>query len=258
MRRSERGFSVCLRSVILYRLKLSKRNMDRKKTIFLLILLIWSFIEYGPALGLESTPRSPGADSPSPNRIDESLLVAFGDSLTAGLGVSATEAYPAVLERKIKAAGYRYRVINAGVSGETTAGGLQRVNWILKSRPDIVILELGANDGLRGLDVKQTEKNLSMIIEQLQSKDVRVVLAGMKLPPNYGETYTAAFEKIYPTLAGRYHLTLIPFFLEGVAAQSALNQADGIHPTREGYQIIVDKLWPFVEPLFKLSRLQER
>jgi acyl-CoA thioesterase-1 len=231
-------------------------SMNRKRIVTFLFLLISGFAWSGISLGAEINQRPHREELPPQRRFEESVLVAFGDSLTAGLGVSATEAYPAVLERKIKEAGYPYRVINAGVSGETTAGGLQRVNWILKSRPDIVILELGANDGLRGLDVRQTEKNLSMIIEQLQSKGVKVVLAGMKLPPNYGESYTAAFEKIYPTLAGRYRLTLIPFFLEGVAAQSALNQADGIHPTKEGYQIIVDKLWPLVEPLFKLHRLQ--
>ncbi|HZR45711.1 MAG TPA: arylesterase, partial [Candidatus Manganitrophaceae bacterium] len=199
--------------------------MHKNNFVFFLILVGWLFA--GPAWTADRHP----AASASSERGEEPVLVAFGDSLTAGLGVSASEAYPALLERKIKQSGYPYRVINAGVSGETTAGGLQRVGWILKSRPDIVILELGANDGLRGLDVQQTEKNLSMIIERLQSKNVRVVLAGMKLPPNYGKEYTEAFEKIYPSLARRYRLTLIPFFLDGVAAQSALNQADGIHPT---------------------------
>lgn len=212
--------------------------MDRANLFLFLFLVagIWT----GTALGAD----------PLPDR-RESVIVAFGDSLTAGFGVSATEAYPAVLERKIKQAGYPFRVINAGISGETTAGGLQRVSWILKSRPDIVILELGANDGLRGLDVKQTENNLSMIIERIQREGVRVVLAGMKLPPNYGKDYTEAFERIYPSLAARYRLTLIPFFLEGVAAQSALNQADGIHPTAEGYRLIVNRLWPLIEPLLK-------
>ncbi|HZR46504.1 MAG TPA: arylesterase [Candidatus Manganitrophaceae bacterium] len=223
-----------------------------KNFVFFLILVGWLFA--GPAWTADRHPAAPA----SSERGEEPVLVAFGDSLTAGLGVSASEAYPAVLERKIQQGGYPYRVINAGVSGETTAGGLQRVGWILKSRPDIVILELGANDGLRGLEVRQTEKNLSMIIERLQSKNVRVVLAGMKLPPNYGKEYTEAFEKIYPSLARRYRLTLIPFFLDGVAAQSALNQADGIHPTPEGYQIIVGRLWPFVEPLLKNPPSQAR
>ncbi|MBI3597472.1 MAG: arylesterase [Nitrospirae bacterium] len=179
----------------------------------------------------------------------ERVIVAFGDSLTAGLGVTSDEAYPAVLERKIHAAGFPYRVINAGVSGETTAGGLRRVPWILQNRPEVVILELGANDGLRGLSIVETKKNLADIIDALQKEHVRVVLAGMRMPPNYGKEYTEAFEKIFPELAKRYRLTLIPFFLEGVAGRSGLNQPDGIHPTAQGYQRIVDNLWPRLKPL---------
>lgn len=182
---------------------------------------------------------------------EERVIVAFGDSLTAGLGVAAADGYPAVLEQKLKEAGYSYRVINSGVSGETTAGGLRRVDWVLRSRPEIVILELGANDGLRGLDVAQTEKNLAAIIERLQKAGVEVILAGMKMPPNYGKEYTEAFERIYPRLAAQYRLTLIPFFLDGVAAQSNLNQADGIHPTGQGYRVIVDRIWPMIQPSLK-------
>ena len=192
-----------------------------------------------------------GAAPTTQEQTQERVIVAFGDSLTAGLGVAANEGYPAVLEQKIKEAGYPYRVINSGVSGETTAGGLRRVDWVLRSRPEIVILELGANDGLRGLDLNQTEKNLSAIIERFQKEGVEVVLAGMKMPPNYGKEYTAQFEKIFPRLAARYRLALIPFFLDGVAAQSNLNQADGIHPTGPGYRRIVDRIWPIIEPLLK-------
>ncbi len=184
-------------------------------------------------------------------RGQERVIVAFGDSLTAGHGVAASEGYPALLEEKLSQAGYSYRVINSGVSGETTAGGLRRVDWVLRSRPEIVILELGANDGLRGLDLIQTEKNLSAIIERLQKAGVEVILAGMKMPPNYGKEYTEGFEKIYPKLAAQYRLTLIPFFLDGVAAQSNLNQADGIHPTGQGYRVIVDRIWPIIKPLLK-------
>jgi acyl-CoA thioesterase-1 len=196
--------------------------------------------------GVQKTASEARPSSPSGS---DRVIVAFGDSLTAGFGVTEEEAYPAVLERKIRAAGFSYRVVNGGVSGETTAGGLRRVPWILQSRPEIVILELGANDGLRGLGVVETEKNLAEIIEELQKEHVRVVLAGMRMPPNYGKEYTGAFEKIFPELAGRYHLTLIPFFLEGVAARPDLNQADGIHPTALGYQKIVDSFWPRLEPL---------
>jgi len=203
----------------------------------------------GPSPQAAGSKEAGPAASPSSPPGSERVIVAFGDSLTAGLGVTEEEAYPAVLERKIRAAGFSYRVINGGVSGETTAGGLRRVPWILQSRPEIVILELGANDGLRGLNIAETERNLTEIIEELQKKDVRVVLAGMRMPPNYGKEYTEAFEKIFPELAGRYRLTLIPFFLEGVAARPDLNQADGIHPTALGYQKIVDKIWPRLEPL---------
>jgi len=176
-------------------------------------------------------------------------IVAFGDSLTAGLGVAADETYPAELQRRLDALGLRYRVINAGVSGETTAGGLRRVPWVLRSNPEIVILELGANDGLRGLRVDETQANLEQIIQQLQRSCVQVILAGMKLPPNYGKDYLSGFERIYPELAARYRLPLIPFFLEGVAASDALNQADGIHPTAQGYRLIVESMLRVIQPV---------
>jgi acyl-CoA thioesterase-1 len=181
-------------------------------------------------------------------------IVAFGDSLTAGLGVRQDESYPARLQRKLDAAGYAYRVVNAGVSGETTAGGARRVSWILKNKPVIVILELGGNDGLRGLSLQETKANLERIIQQLQHASVTVVLAGMKLPPNYGKDYTDGFESLYQALAKQYRLTLIPFFLDGVAGSSSLNQADGIHPTGEGYRIIVEKILPTLEPMLERKR----
>lgn len=176
-------------------------------------------------------------------------IVAFGDSLTAGLGVQADEAYPAQLQRRLDALRYPYRVINAGVSGDTTAGGLRRVPWILNNKPKLVILELGANDGLRGLDVDQVKRNLQQIIEQLREAGATVILAGMKLPPNYGKDYTTRFEAIYPALAQEYKLPLIPFFLDGVGGASSLNQADGIHPTAEGYEIIVELVLKALEPV---------
>jgi len=178
-------------------------------------------------------------------------LVAFGNSLTSGLGVAAEDAYPAQLQRRLDEAGFRYRVINAGVSGDTTAGGLRRVRWILNSKPTLVILELGGNDGLRGLSLAETRRNLELIIEQLQQASVTVVLAGMKLPPNYGQEYTQGFEEIYPALARRYRLKLIPFFLEGIAGETELNQPDGIHPTAEGYRVIVGNLFESLKPLLK-------
>ena len=180
---------------------------------------------------------------------DRPRIVAFGDSLTAGLGVAQEEAYPARLQRRLDERGLRYRVINAGVSGDTTAGGLRRVDWVLKSRPEFVILELGGNDGLRGLNLQQTKANLAEIVQRCQAASVKVILAGMKLPPNYGADYIKGFEAIYPALAKQYRLTLIPFFLEGVAGSTSLNQADGIHPTSEGYRIIADKVLKTLAPL---------
>jgi acyl-CoA thioesterase I len=201
----------------------------------------------GNSTSAASAPlASPSAERPR--------IVAFGDSLTAGLGVPSDQSYPAQLQRTLDGAGYAYRVVNAGVSGDTTAGGVRRVPWVLNSRPSIVILELGANDGLRGLSLQETKANLERIIQQLQQASVTVVLAGMKLPPNYGQDYTKGFEALYQTLAKQYRLTLIPFFLDGVAASSSLNQADGIHPTGEGYRIIVQKIFPVLEPLLKRKR----
>jgi acyl-CoA thioesterase-1 len=179
----------------------------------------------------------------------EPTIVAFGDSLTAGFGVPSEDAYPSTLERRLRKDGYAYRVVNAGVSGDTTAGGLRRVDWILKSQPRLVILELGANDGLRGFSPEQTRDNLARIIERLRDAGATVVLAGMRVPPNYGDEYARAFEAVFPELANRYQLPFIPFFLDGVATDPALNQADGLHPTADGYRVIVERIWPRIRPL---------
>jgi acyl-CoA thioesterase I len=206
----------------------------------------------GPRPGTEVT--TPPDRSKRPDSAERPRIVAFGNSLTAGLGVAQNHSYPAHLQRMLDTAGYSYRVVNAGVSGETTAGGVRRVSWVLNKKPVIVILELGGNDGLRGLSLHETKANLERIIQQLQQASVTVVLAGMKLPPNYGQDYTAGFEALYQALAKQYRLTLSPFFLDGVAASSSLNQADGIHPTGEGYRLIVEKVFPTLEPLLKRTR----
>lgn len=208
-----------------------------------------------PKIQGTSVDARPSIKSPPPSnaaaRPEERVLVAFGDSLTAGLGVSPEETYPARLQEKLLLSGYRYRVINAGVSGDTTAGGLRRVEWVLKSKPDVVIVELGANDGLRGLNLAQTRTNLEQIIQRLLAGGAKVVLAGMKLPPNYGADYTKAFQSMYVGLAKRYDVQFITFFLDGVAAKADYNQADGIHPTGTGYTVIVENIWPVLEPLLK-------
>jgi acyl-CoA thioesterase I len=206
----------------------------------------------GPRLETEVTAQ-PGQPKTQVSA-ERPRIVAFGNSLTAGLGVSPDQSYPAHLQRILDAAGYAYQVVNAGVSGETTAGGVRRVSWVLNSKPAIVILELGGNDGLRGLSLQETKANLERIIQQLQQASVTVVLAGMKLPPNYGQDYTGGFEALYQALAKQYRLKMIPFFLDGVAGSSSLNQADGIHPTGEGYRLIVERVFPTLKPLLERNR----
>jgi len=178
-------------------------------------------------------------------------IVAFGDSLTAGLGVPSDDAYPGQLARWLREQGFDYEVINAGVSGDTSAGGLRRVEWILKSQPRLVILELGVNDGLRGQPLKETYENLKGIIDGLKAKGVIVVLAGMRLPLNYGDDYTEEFSDLYKRLAKEYDVPFIPFFLEGVATHRHLNQGDGLHPNAEGYSIVVQNVWRTLHPILK-------
>jgi len=173
-------------------------------------------------------------------------IIAVGDSLTAGLGVMEKEAYPALLEEKLHQTGYPYRVINAGVSGETSSGTLARIDWVVSKQPDIVILESGANDALRGLSAKLIRKNLNQTILKLQAKNIEVVLAGMQIVQNLGPEYTASFTKLYADIARERHVLLIPFFLRGVAGVRSLNQADTIHPTAEGYRIVADTVYPYV------------
>jgi len=184
----------------------------------------------------------------------DAVVVALGDSLTAGLGVAADEAFPARLEARLKTEGYVYRVVNAGVSGDTTAGGLRRVDWVLRARPEVVIVALGANDGLRGQDPRAMRANLDEIVARLQAARARVLLVGMRLPPNYGGDYTKEFEAVFPAVARRAKVPLMPFLLDGVAGVPRLNQADGIHPTAEGQQTIADHLWPFVRPLLRPAK----
>ncbi len=181
----------------------------------------------------------------------ERVIIAFGDSLTAGLGVAAEETYPARLGERLKREGYDYRVINAGVSGDTTAGGLRRVDWALRLKPEVVIIELGVNDALRGQKLEGVRANLDRIVARFQAAGTRVLLAGMRLPPNYGDRYAEDFRRLYGEVARARHAPLMAFFLDGVGAIPRLNQADGIHPTAEGYAIIVDRLWPHLLPLLE-------
>jgi acyl-CoA thioesterase I len=190
----------------------------------------------------EVTPAVPDHD-PRP------VIVAYGDSLTAGQGVRPDMNYPAKLQAKLDAAGYRYRVVNAGVSGDTSSQGLNRVQSVVALRPAIVIVEFGANDGLRGMPAETTAQNLAAIVSRLQSAGAKVVLAGMQIPPNYGPQYTSAFRRVFPDVAKKYKAALIPFFLDGVGGRQELNQDDGIHPTAEGYDVVVENVWKVLRPL---------
>ena len=197
-----------------------------------------------PALRAETQP-TPGKRS----------LVFLGDSLTAGLGVQSNEAFPNLVAEKISAAGLPFKVENAGLSGDTTAGGLRRIDWLLQRPIDVLVIELGANDGLRGLDLKSMKTNLQTIIDKTKAKnaDVKIVLAGMQVPPNLGAEYSAGFPRVYSELAQENKATLIPFLLEGVGGQRELNQADLIHPTPAGHRIIADLVWRTLEPILRQS-----
>jgi acyl-CoA thioesterase I len=180
-------------------------------------------------------------------------ILFFGDSLTAGYGLddAATQAFPGLIQQKITDAGLAYRVINAGLSGETTAGGLRRIDWILRTRVDVFVLELGGNDGLRGLDPAVAAKNLQGIIDKLRAKNpsVKLVIAGMQMPVSMGADYTRRFAAIFPELAKANDATLIPFLLDGVGGVPSLNQADGFHPNAAGHRIVADVVWKTLKPL---------
>jgi acyl-CoA thioesterase I len=181
----------------------------------------------------------------------QKVIIFFGDSLTAGYGLSVEEAFPALVGKKLKDAKKSVSVINAGLSGETSAGGLSRLDWVIRQPVDIFVLELGANDGLRGLPVDQTKKNLQAIIDKVKAKNpkVKIVIAGMMVPPNMGKDYSTRFQKIFPELAAKNKATLIPFLLQDVAGDEKLNQGDGIHPNVKGHQIVAQNVFKVISPL---------
>ena len=212
----------------------------------------WSRHWLAPALSamvwLGMSPATQGADP-----LAGAKIVVLGDSLAAGLGVDPAEAFPALLQKKIEAAGWSDRVVNAGVSGDTSADGLGRIDWLLKQRIDVLILELGGNDGLRGLPPSSTQANLQAIIDRVKRKypNALILIAGMQMPPNMGEEYDGAFRKLYPDLAAANHAALIPFLLEGVGGKPELNQPDQIHPNVEGHKIVADNVWKVLYPLLQ-------
>lgn len=183
---------------------------------------------------------------------EQKTIVFFGNSLTAGLGVEPDQSFPGIIRQKLQENNLNYKGVNAGLSGETTAGGLGRVDWVLKNnKVDLFVLELGANDGLRGLDIEQTKRNLAAIIAKVRAKepDAVIVLAGMQMPPNLGPGYTARFKNIFPELAREHDVELIPFLLEGVGGNPKMNQSDGIHPNVEGHKKVAENVWEVLRPL---------
>jgi acyl-CoA thioesterase-1 len=201
-----------------------------------------------PAPQQPAAPPSPSksvstAERPRPR------IVVLGDSLSAGLGLAEAESYPALLQQKLDAEGAEWDVVNAGISGDTSAAGLQRFDWALQGDVRILILELGANDGLRGLPVPEMQRNLAQIIERAQARGIAVLLAGMEAPPNFGPEYAAAFRRAYRDLAAEYHVTFVPFLLDRVGGIASLNQRDGIHPNAEGARIVAETVWTRLKPM---------
>lgn len=203
-----------------------------------------------PSSVTEQTVSADTTDSPRQNT---RTIIFYGNSLTAGYGLDPSEAFPSVIQDKIDSLDLPYKVVNAGVSGETSAGGNGRIDWILKQPVDVFVLELGGNDGLRGIPVTETKKNLQSIIDKVKAKypSAEIVLAGMQIPPNMGDRYASEFRAMYPALARENDIHLIPFLLEGVGGEVKYNQQDGIHPTAEGQEIVAENVWEHLEPLLK-------
>jgi acyl-CoA thioesterase-1 len=206
-----------------------------------------------PATGAEParTKASP-ATNPATNK---PRIIFLGDSLTAGLGLDVKDNFPSLIQQRLDREGRRFEVVNAGVSGDTSAGGLRRLEWAMADGdPKVLLVALGGNDGLRGLPPEQLEHNLAEIIERAQTRGLTVIIAGMEAPPNFGDDYTTRFRAVYPTLAKRYDVRLIPFLLEGVAGNPAFNQSDGIHPNQRGAAIVADLVWRALEPALDQAR----
>jgi acyl-CoA thioesterase-1 len=200
---------------------------------------------------------APPSTDPLVTEADDTLrIVCLGDSLTAGYGLAQSDAYPALLQERLRAAGYPHEVVNAGVSGDTSAGGLRRLDWSLRGNVQVLVLALGANDGLRGLPATDLSRNLTAMIQRAKSRGVAVLLAGMEAPPNFGPAYTRQFRQVYAEVARAEQVRFVPFFLDGVAGQPALNQADGIHPNARGQRMIADLLWREIEPMLESRQTQ--
>ena len=216
---------------------------------YILMLLLATACGESADKKANATTESETTESTQAQTTKSKTLLFFGDSLTAGMGLETEEAFPALIQQKIDSLNMPYEVINAGLSGETTAGGKNRITWVLNQNVDVFVLELGANDGLRGIPVTETRANLQAIIDIVKAKNpnTKIILAGMQIPPNMGQDYTGEFKSLFPELAAKNNIPLIPFLLENVAGIPDLNQPDGIHPTAEGHAIIAETVWPVVK-----------
>ena len=221
-------------------------NLIKKRSAYFWLILFFVIVSCN---NNSKNPAPQKQEDTKNNPVDSSTqkktILFFGNSLTAGYGVDPSEAYPALIQDKIDSLHLNYNVVNAGVSGETTSDGNSRIEWILKQPVDIFVLELGGNDGLRGIPLAVTEKNLQSIIDAVKKKypDAKIILEGIQIPPNMGADYTTEFRKIYPRLASKNDIELIPFLLKGVGGDPKLNQRDGIHPTAEGHKIVAENVW---------------
>ena len=225
------------------------RELLNFRYIFPLALLLACGEQKAPEA--EPAGVTPETEAETEVQQSTSTILFYGDSLTAGLGLDTQQAFPALIGQRLDSLGLDFQVVNAGLSGETTASGVNRLDWVLRQPVDIFVLELGANDGLRGIPLSETRKNLSEIIERVRNTDpdTRIILTGMQLPPNMGPAYTAEFRELFPELARQYNLELVPFLLAGVGGIPELNQADGIHPTAEGHRILAENVWEVLGPM---------
>lgn len=221
--------------------------------VFCALFLSLVFNSCGETTKKEEVKTEETTAAAEDNTEDTGTILFFGDSLTAGLGVEPDEAFPAVIQEKIDSLDLPYKVVNAGLSGETTAGGKNRIDWVLNQDVDVFVLELGANDGLRGIPVEETRRNLQAIIDVVKEKnpDTEIVLTGMQIPPNMGAEYTTDFKNIFPELAEKNDIYLVPFLLEKVGGVPSLNQGDGIHPTAEGHKILARNVWEVLHPVIE-------
>jgi len=226
----------------------------RKLQLFYALLFFIFFASCGETTKKEEINGVEEVVEDQEQKSDESgVILFFGTSLTAGMGLDPNDAYPAVIQKKLDSLDLSYQVVNAGLSGETTASGINRIDWVLNQEVEVFVLELGANDGLRGIPLDETRKNLQAIIDRVRSKnpETKIILAGMQIPPNLGQEYTSEFRNIFPELAKKNNIRLIPFLLEDVAGNPELNQQDGIHPTAKGQKILAGNVWEVLEPMVR-------